>query len=54
MLGTYYWYMYLLDINSLPIPGRKRRGSDTVVTTPENMSAKGGDIEANAGLSNQV
>ncbi|KAJ5683576.1 formate/nitrite transporter family protein [Penicillium macrosclerotiorum] len=42
--GTYYWYMYLLDLNSLPISsigGLKRNaGSSTTV------SAKEGDIEA--------
>ncbi|KAJ5721725.1 formate/nitrite transporter family protein [Penicillium malachiteum] len=52
--GTYYWYMYLLDINSLPIPGRKKSDSDTEVPTPEGMSVKNGDIEANAGISNPV
>ncbi|KAJ5727502.1 formate/nitrite transporter family protein [Penicillium malachiteum] len=52
--GTYYWYMYLLDIKTLPIPGRTKSASDTEVPTPEGMSVKNGDIEANAGIPNQV
>ncbi|KAJ5634269.1 hypothetical protein N7528_002111 [Penicillium herquei] len=52
--GTYYWYMYLLDINTLPIPSRKKSDSDTEVPTPEGMSVKNGDIEANAGIPNRI
>lgn len=47
--GTYYWYMYLLDINELPLPGRKAKGIDA---TPETRSfSKEDDIEATAGSS---
>ncbi|KAJ5247641.1 hypothetical protein N7468_002624 [Penicillium chermesinum] len=48
-VGTYYWYMYLLDINELPMRGFKKKQIDA---TPETRSmTKEGDIEASAGAS---
>ncbi|KAJ5937306.1 formate/nitrite transporter family protein [Penicillium verhagenii] len=52
--GTYYWYMYLLDVNTLSIPGLKKSGSETQAVTPETFPTKDGDIEANAGTSSGV
>ncbi|KAJ5928191.1 Formate/nitrite transporter [Penicillium verhagenii] len=52
--GTYYWYMYLLDVNTLSIPGLKKSGSETQAVTPETYPTKDGDIEANAGTSSGV
>ncbi|KAJ5671465.1 formate/nitrite transporter family protein [Penicillium longicatenatum] len=50
--GTFYWYMYLLDMNTVSFPGlRKNRvGVETQVGTPQSFS-KEGDIEATAGIS---
>ncbi|KAJ5579635.1 formate/nitrite transporter family protein [Penicillium hispanicum] len=50
--GTYYWYMYLLDINSLSVP-RFRQGEKTP-TNPDGLSVKDGDIEASAGVTSQT
>ncbi|KAJ5758975.1 hypothetical protein N7520_006131 [Penicillium odoratum] len=52
--GTYYWYMYLLDLNSLSIPGLKRGANEARVENQERFSTKESDIEATAGTSNAV
>jgi formate/nitrite transporter len=40
--GTYYWYMYLLDLNTLPITGVSKK------TDPPTRPASKGDVEAAA------
>ncbi|KAJ5646366.1 Formate/nitrite transporter [Penicillium lividum] len=52
--GTYYWYMYLLDLNSLSIPGLNRGGNEARVENQERFSTKESDIEATAGTSSAV
>jgi hypothetical protein len=41
-LGTYYWYMYLLDLNTLPITGLRKK------TDSPTRPASKGDVEAAA------
>lgn len=43
-LGTYYWYMYLLDFNTLPITGLSKKTDSAAPTRP----ASKGDVEAAA------
>lgn len=52
-IGTYYWYMYLLDLNTASIPGLKRGRDQAQVSTPE-VSSKERDIEASAGISSST
>ncbi|KAJ5971508.1 uncharacterized protein N7479_001426 [Penicillium vulpinum] len=49
--GTYYWYMYLLDINTLPLYGKEkvRNSSLDSVSRPYQATTKRADIEASAG-----
>lgn len=49
IIGTYYWYMYLLDLNSLPLYGKKRFDSPL---QSEQATLKETDIEASAGAIN--
>ncbi|KAJ5811948.1 hypothetical protein N7474_008249 [Penicillium riverlandense] len=46
-VGTYYWYMYLLDLNTLPIYGLRKSGVATPQSEP--IATKRDDIEASAG-----
>jgi hypothetical protein len=46
-IGTYYWYMYLLDMNSLPLYGKKHFDSPL---QSEQATLKETDIEATAGV----
>lgn len=43
-LGTFYWYMYLLDLNALPITGLIKNVDSVAPTRPTSK----GDIEAAA------
>lgn len=43
-LGTYYWYMYLLDLNTLSITGLSKQTDSAAPTRP----ASKGDVEASA------
>ena len=52
-IGTYYWYMYLLDLNAVSIPGLKKGRDQAQVSTPEAFS-KERDIEATAGTSSST
>ncbi|KAJ5312175.1 hypothetical protein N7508_003005 [Penicillium antarcticum] len=45
--GTYYWYMYLLDLNTLPLYGTKRFDSPL---QSEQATLKETNVEASAGL----
>ena len=47
LIGTYYWYMYLLDLNSLPLYGKKHFDSPL---QSEQATLKEADIEASAGV----
>ncbi|KAJ5994257.1 Formate/nitrite transporter [Penicillium sp. IBT 35674x] len=51
--GTYYWYMYLLDLNTVSIPGLKKSQDQIQVDTAE-ASFKERDIEATAGTSHSA
>ncbi|KAJ5374414.1 hypothetical protein N7517_006420 [Penicillium concentricum] len=48
--GTYYWYMYLLDLNTLPLYGEKRTRSSSLnsVLSSDRTSTKQPDVEASA------
>ncbi|CAI7658798.1 unnamed protein product [Penicillium glandicola] len=49
--GTYYWYMYLLDLNTLPLYGKEgvRGSSLKSVSRLDQASTKRPDIESSAG-----
>lgn len=47
-LGTYYWYMYLLDINSISISGLGK--NDSGRSSREKLPFKNDDVEASAGV----
>ncbi|KAJ5156356.1 hypothetical protein N7492_009159 [Penicillium capsulatum] len=49
--GTYYWYMYLLDINAMAIPGLGKNESGQ--SSREKLSFKKDDVEASAGVATQ-
>lgn len=50
-LGTYYWYMLLLDLNTLPLYGKDRARSSSLksVSCSDRASTKRSDIESPAG-----
>lgn len=52
MTGTYYWYMYLLKFEDLPISGINKKTDDPVGQS--RASAEKDDIEASAESSRQV
>jgi hypothetical protein len=47
MIGTYYWYMYLFDLNTLPLHDKKRFDSPL---QSEQATLKESDVEASAGV----
>jgi len=49
--GTYYWYMLLLDLNTLPLYGKERARSSSLksVSCSDRASTKRPDLEASAG-----
>jgi hypothetical protein len=47
-VGTYYWYMYLLDFDNMVIPGLKKVSNDSPKPEGFMVKEKAGDIEASA------
>ncbi|KAL2827811.1 Formate/nitrite transporter [Aspergillus cavernicola] len=48
-VGTYYWYMYLLDTNSMTLTGL-RKGGKTEEGTEGTVTPRGDDLESGAGV----
>lgn len=49
--GTYYWYMYLMDMNTITIPGLGKNVSGQ--SSREQLPTKNDDVEASAGVTNE-